>query len=321
METGKIRGINVPVGRIVFGCMNPAMDAGRDNFDVLDAALDAGINAFDTARIYGGGNSERVLGRWLTRVDRDKVVVSTKCCHPALPIRFSRMSAKHARQDVERSLDCLRSHIDILFLHRDDPRVPVGEIVEFMNVFVKEGSVRALGASNWTLARINEANAYAEAHGLTPFSVSSPQFSMGARFKDIWGGCVTLTGPNNAERKRYEECGMPVFAWSAMAMGFVSGKYRAGGDESVLSRDARRSFLCPANVECLRRAERIAEAHGVPVSAVATAYLLGSGVNVFPLVSFSSVERISRLVAAFDVRLSPEERASLDCDAPELPRR
>ena len=144
---------------------------------------------------------------------------------------------------------------------------------------------------------------------------------MGARFKDIWGGCVTLTGPNNAERKRYEECGMPVFAWSAMAMGFVSGKYRAGGDESVLSRDARRSFLCPANVECLRRAERIAEAHGVPVSAVATAYLLGSGVNVFPLVSFSSVERISRLVAAFDVRLSPEERASLDCDAPELPRR
>lgn len=185
METGKIRGINVPVGRIVFGCMNPAMDAGRDNFDVLDAALGAGINAFDTARIYGGGNSERVLGRWLTRVDRDKVVVSTKCCHPALPIRFSRMSAKHARQDVERSLDCLRSHIDILFLHRDDPRVPVGEIVEFMNVFVKEGSVRALGASNWTLARINEANAYAEAHGLTPFSVSSPQFSMGARFKDI----------------------------------------------------------------------------------------------------------------------------------------
>lgn len=89
---------------------------------------------------------------------------------------------------------------------------------------------------------------------------------MGARFKDIWGGCVTLTGPNNAERKRYEECGMPVFAWSAMAMGFVSGKYRAGGDDSVLSRDARRSFLCPANVECLRRAERIAEAHGVPVS-------------------------------------------------------
>lgn len=144
METGKIRGINVPVGRIVFGCMNPAMDAGRDNFDVLDAALGAGINAFDTARIYGGGNSERVLGRWLTRVDRDKVVVSTKCCHPALPIRFSRMSAKHARQDVERSLDCLRSHIDILFLHRDDPRVPVSEIVEFMNVFVKEGSVRAL---------------------------------------------------------------------------------------------------------------------------------------------------------------------------------
>ena len=177
MNFGRIRGVNKPVSRILLGTAVSPMLLGQDADEMLDAAFESGINAFDTARNYGG--AERSLGRWLkARGVRKDAVILSKCGHP--DGNGSRVNERAIRDDLSRSLEALQTDfIDIYLLHRDDKRVPVGEIVELLNALHNEGKIGAFGGSNWTHGRIAAANDYAREHGLTPFAVSSPNFSLG----------------------------------------------------------------------------------------------------------------------------------------------
>ena len=83
-------------------------------------------------------------------------------------------------------------------LHRDDPQRDVGEIMETLNGFVRAGQTLRIGASNWTMARVREANAYAREHGLEPFTVLSPNYSLARQIGDPWGGCTSLSGEEHA---------------------------------------------------------------------------------------------------------------------------
>ena len=148
----------------------------------------------DTARVYsswipgGDGTSERTIGRWLSRiVNREKVVLSTKGGHPAEP-GLPRLDRESLRRDLAESLAHLNTdHVELYFLHRDDPRRPVGEILESLNEWVESGAVRALGASNWRASRIEEANRYAASHGLQGFTVSQIQWSLARTSPDKLG--------------------------------------------------------------------------------------------------------------------------------------
>lgn len=208
------------MSRLVLGC------ADLKDTALLDAALDAGVNTFDTAHVYGG--SEALLGRWLKGRDLSRLVIETKGCHPG-PLHPDRVTPACLRKDVETSLrrlgvDC----IDLFLLHRDSRRAEVGEIVETLNDLRKQGKLRAFGGSNWTAERIQEANDYAAAHGLAPFTVSSPHFGLACQIGDPWGGgagCVTLTGKGQEkERVWYRESGTAVLAFSSLARGLLSGK-------------------------------------------------------------------------------------------------
>ena len=196
---GKIEGVSQPVSRIFLGTASPPFNTGLDGSELLEAALSQGINAIDTARVYG--LSENSLGTWLDRPgNREKVVLLSKCGHPAED-GARRVCAAEMRRDLEISLEALRTdHIDIYLLHRDDPAIPVGEIMETFQSMFEDGRINAFGGSNWTVARLREANAYAAAHGLRPMTASSPQFGLASQVKDPWGGnCVTATGPAAAE--------------------------------------------------------------------------------------------------------------------------
>src|SRR6202022_2106627 len=115
--------------------------------------------------------------------------------------------------------------IDVYILHRDDPDTDVGPIVEALNEEARAGRIRVFGGSNWTQARLEEANASAEARGLTPFSVSSPNLALAVPNEPMWVGCVSIAGDPGAQAG-YRQSGMPVFAWSSQARGFFSGRYR-----------------------------------------------------------------------------------------------
>ncbi len=316
MKYGTIPGVEQQVSRIFLGTASAPFAAGEDGSELIEAALSLGINALDTARVYG--LSENSLGRWLEKPgNRDRVVILSKCGHPAED-GTRRVNAREMRRDLETSLEALRTdRIDIYLLHRDDPEIPVGEIMECFQRMKEEGRIRAFGGSNWTVGRIAEANAWALAHGMTPMAVSSPQFGLASQVKDPWGGnCVTLSGPGAAEdRAWYRENRMAVVAYSSLGRGMMSGRVRSGDPEGagkILDRYAQEGFLYPENLERLRRCEELAALRGAAVPQMAMRWVFSQELNAFAVVSTSSVARLTQNAKALELPLSPEEAAWLD---------
>ena len=139
---------------------------------------------------------------------------------------------------------CRWTHVDLLVLHRDDPAVPVGPIVEILNEHQKAGKVGAFGGSNWTHARIQEANDYAQAHGLTPFAVSSPNFSLAEQVEEPWSNCISISGPQGEEARRfYAASDVALMPWSSLAGGFFSDRFhRDNLEEMAAGRRLRRTL-------------------------------------------------------------------------------
>ena len=315
MDYGHVPGIDKPISRLVQGTIMVREDDVPYSFALLDAALDAGITAFDTARHYGNGN-EVVIGRWVReRGSRDQVVIIGKGAHHS-PERM-RVTPADIAADLDESLAQLGlDAIDLYLLHRDDPEVPVGPIVEALNNHLRAGKIRAFGGSNWTHERIAEANAYALEHGLVPFVASSPQFSLAAQVEPPWRGCISIGGPDGAEARRwYRGNHMAIFAWSSLAGGFLSGGFDRDHDgvlpEEVAER-TRRSYGSDANYERLGRARLLAAELDVAVPQIALAYALSQPLNLFAIAGGESNEEIAANAAAVAVRLPSNTLEWLD---------
>ncbi|NMA94721.1 MAG: aldo/keto reductase [Clostridiales bacterium] len=204
MQYGKVKGVEKDVSRIVLGTDYMNTKELNRCFSMLDTAFQMGCNTFDTAHIYAGGDGERVIGRWMQeRGNREKIVILTKGAHHNADRR--RVTPFDITSDLHDSLARLKTdYIDIYVLHRDDPSVPVGPIVEVLNEHVKAGKIRAFGGSNWHHSRIEEANEYAKAHGLTPFVASSPHYSLAEQVESPWGeGCITISGPREKDARQW----------------------------------------------------------------------------------------------------------------------
>ena len=316
MKYGEIPHVGKKVSRILMGTASAPFTAGEDGNELLDAVYALGINTFDTARVYGA--SEQVLGKWIAeRGLRDQVVILSKCAHPA-ENGERRVNARAIREDFATSARCLQTeHIDIYLLHRDDPTVEVGEIVELLNAMHAEGKIGAFGGSNWTHERIATANEYAYKHDLIPFAVSSPHFSLAEQITDLWGGgCVAISGPSHrAARAWYEKAGMPVIAYSSLARGLFSGKLRADEPEragEVLDDWAMKGYASPENFERLRRCEKLAEEKGCTVPQIALAWIFGQRLNLYAVISASAPGRMRGNIDALAVSLTEAELLYLD---------
>lgn len=319
MEYGSIAGVEKPVSRLILGTMIVSVRERERSFDLLDAAFDHGCTAFDTAHVYGGGDSERGLGRWMEeRGNRDQVVVVSKGCHHN--VDRTRVTPADLTADLCDSLARLRTgYVDVYLLHRDDPAVPVGPIVEALNEHLDAGRIHAFGGSNWTHGRIAEANAYAEEHGLTPFVVSSPNYGLAEQVQDPWGpGCISISGPAAREaRAWYEANQMVVLAYSSLARGFFSGRITRDNFEemkSTLDRACLTAYCHEQNFARLDRAVLLAKEKRVTVPQLVIAYILGSPLNVFPIVGAANGEEFRENLKAFDITLTGEERAWLDLE-------
>lgn len=308
--------VDKKVSQIIYGTSTPQFLAGEKENELLDAVYAMGINTFDLARVYG--LAEQSFGTWLEeKENRENVVILSKCGHPA-PNGEKRINEKEIRKDFETSSEFLHTDfIDIYLLHRDDPDVEVGEIVELFNEMHEEGKIGAFGGSNWTYQRIEAANEYAYKHDMIPFSVSSPNFGLAEQVRDLWGGgCVTISGPQNEDaRAWYRSEDMPIIAYSSLAHGFFSGKLKSTDQEredQILDEFAMKGYSCPQNYERLHRCEEIAKQKGVTVSQVAMSWIFAQDLNTFAVVSSMKEERMERNIASLNIRLTKEEADYLD---------
>lgn len=312
----EIHFVEKKVSRILYGsAIQPFLD-GKEDMELLDAVYDMGVNAIDTARVYG--KAEQVLGRWIEeRKLRDKVVILSKCAHPDI-FGKKRVNEKEIREDFAQSSQYLRTdYIDIYLLHRDDPDVDAGEIIEIMNAMHEEGKIGAFGVSNWTHQRIAEANEYAARHHLIPFTVSSPNFGLAEQVHDPWGGgCVSISGPSNVRaREWYRESGMPVIAYASLAHGLFSGKVKSSEPKEagkILDEFAMKGYVCPENFERLRRCEELAAKKNCTVSQIAMSWIFKQDLDTLAVVGTSKALRMQENIDAMHIKLSEEEAAYLD---------
>lgn len=304
--------IGKEISPLVFGCANDFINGGNNSNHLFDKAFELGINTFDTARQYG--LSENVVGNWLKTKNREDIVLITKCSHPEGDIQ--RVTPEDIDYDMEKSLEALGTdYVDIYLLHRDDFNVEVGPIVEKMNELMEAGKIKVFGGSNWTIRRIKEANDYAAKHGLQPFTVSSPNFSLGNQIGEPWGGgegSVTLSGAERkADREWYRKENFLLFGYSSLAHGFFSGRLTSANldkMDKVIDRFAMSGFNFPENIERLKRAEELAKQKGCTIPQLVLAWIIQQKeVKVYPIVSSTNPERIESNMKALQLKLSPEE--------------
>ena len=321
MRYGEIPGLNKPVARVVQGTTMIGSDLNEaESFALLDQVYELGCNMFDTAHVYGGGESERILGRWIqARGLRDAVVIITKGAAHSADRR--RMNSFDIASDLHDSLARLRSDtIDLYLLHRDDPDVPVEPIIDILNEHQLAGRFQAFGGSNWSHQRMEEANAYARANALAPFIASSPQFSLADSLAEPWPLCLSISGPVGASaREWYSQTQMPLLAWSPLAGGFFSGRFRRDNLHMFGEREwdemAMRTYANEANFQRLDRASILAEEKGLTAAQVALAYVMNQPMNLFAVVGPHSGEKFKANIEAGEVQLKPQEMDWLDLKA------
>jgi 1-deoxyxylulose-5-phosphate synthase len=301
-----------PLSSVALGTFPMAEAPASDSLRILAAWLDLGGNVLDTAQAYGDGEAERVVGRFLARAHRSDIVILTKGCHPLADGR-PRVTPRAIHDDLTGSLRRLDTdHVDIFMLHRDDPSVAVEPLIKALDEELRAGRLLSFGASNWTPARIAEANAFAAREGLAGFTSSSSQLSLAVQQEPMCEGCLAARAP--ADLAWYGDSGLPLFAWAALAGGW----FREGPQPDP---DVVRTYGSAENAERSERARRLGQRLGLTRSQVALAWVLQQPFPTFPVVASRRVEHLHELAAAADVRLTPSQAAWLDlaADTPEGP--
>src|SRR5579871_6711581 len=287
MQYGHIEGLNLPVSKLVLGTMVCNTDDLANSFALLDAFVEAGGNCLDTAYIYAGGKSERAIGKWFAqRGNRDKIVLLDKGGHPTAD-SGPRINPREITADMTESLARLQTdYADIYLLHRDDPNVPVGPLVECLNEHRRDGRVRVFGGSNWLPARLQEANEYAARYGLQGFSASSEQMCLAEDKEPMWGGCVVVDA---AARQWHTQHQFPLFPWSSQANGLFTGRFTP---DNLDNANMVRVYYNDRNWERLRRAEELATQKGCTANNIALAWVMHQPFPIFPLIGPHNVEEL-----------------------------
>jgi aryl-alcohol dehydrogenase-like predicted oxidoreductase len=205
--------------------------------------------------------------------------------------------------DITESLERLQiDQIDLYTLHRDDIRHPAGEIIETLNAEIKRGRIRYIGASNWTVERMAEANAYAAAHKLHGFVASSSQWNLGRpnHFPRSWDGSFDptthmVTDEDIAWHRKTQVAAMP---WTPTGYGFFDG---------AVGRNPE-SFDNPENRERRERARELAQELGATANQVALAYLMAYDFPVFPILGTTNMAHLTDSLGAARLSLTPQQR-------------
>jgi len=289
------------LGGNVFG-----MTAGRDaSFAVLDRFVELGGGMIDTADVYSawvpghkGGESESMMGAWLKESGaREQVLIATK-----VGMMPGGLKPDRIREAVQGSLDRLGvDTIDLYFAHKDDPDVPLGEVLGAFAELVDAGIVRAIGASNYSAERLAEALRVADEQGLPRFTAMQPELNLLDRAQ--YEGALQQTCVDE---------GLGVVTYFSLASGYLSGKYRGADDLGKSARGARaKPYLEGKGPAVLAVMDRIAAETGATLSQIALAWVAAQPGVTAPIASATSVEQLDELMGSLDLRLDDEQLSAL----------
>ncbi|EGP54991.1 oxidoreductase [Agrobacterium tumefaciens F2] len=266
----------------------------------LDAFYEAGGNLFDTAYVYGAGKTEAIFGDWHTsrNVPREEMVLIGKGAHS--PLCYPDMIAKQLDQSLER---LKTDYVDVYFMHRDNPDVPVGEFVDAMDAEVQRGRIRGIfGGSNWTRERMDEAATYAQKNGKQVPGALSNNFSLAEMLDPIWAGCVAAS--DDEWKAWLQSRQIPNFAWSSQGRGFFTD--RAGRDKRD-DEEIVRVWYSDRNFDRRDRAIELARKLGRHPIHIALAYVIAQPFPVIPLIGPRTIAELEDSFSALDIALTAEQ--------------
>ncbi len=307
-ELGKsgIKVAPLSFGGNVFGW---TVDENR-SFELLDAFVDAGFDLIDTADVYSfwaagnhGGESEEILGRWFARSGkRDRVVLATKVGMEMAPGKKG-LSAAHIRSSIEESLRRLRTdRVDLYQAHTDDPEAPLQETLEAFSALVREGKVRAIGASNYGSPRLKEALRVSGERKLSRYECLQPLYNLCDR-EPFEGTLAALC----------REQRLGVIPYFSLASGFLTGKYRSTADLGKSRRGDRvKKYLDARGMRILAALDQVGKTLGARPAQIALAWLMARPGVTAPIASATNLEQLSELLKAAELKLSPADTALLD---------
>ena len=296
------------LGAMMFGAWG-----NRDHDDsiaTIHAALDAGINFLDTADVYSRGESEEIVGKALAGGRRDSVVLATKAhgrMHDDDPNAFGN-SRRWLVKEVEDSLRRLKTDwIDLYQIHRPEADTDVDETLGALTDLVRAGKVRYVGSSTFPASQIVEAQWVAQRRGRERFVTEQPPYSLLVREieKDVLPTC--------------QRHGMGVIPWSPLAGGWLSGRYRLGGNTPQSQRaeriPARYDMSLPANQRKLEAADalaRVAEEAGITLIEMAIAFVIRHPAVTAAIIGPRTMEHLESQLTAAEVSLSDEVLDKID---------
>jgi aryl-alcohol dehydrogenase-like predicted oxidoreductase len=277
---------------------------------LLDALVEAGLNFIDTADVYSrwvpghsGGESETIIGKWMkARGNRDQVIIATKVGSEMGPTQKG-LSKAYIRSAVEASLRRLQTdHIDLYQSHRDDADTPQAETLGVYADLINEGKVRAIGASNFTAARMKEALDTSARMGLPRYESLQPLYNLYDR-SEFEGELEQLCRDNE----------IGVIPYYGLASGFLTGKYRSEADFGKSARGRNMGkYLNPRGEKILAALDQVALHHNATPAQVALAWLIARPSITAPIASATRLEQLRDLVAATRLRLDPADIEKLD---------
>ncbi len=301
MPYGRIPGLDKDVSRLILGCDNKNQFA--ESAIMWDEWIERGGNAFDTAYVYGP-HRETIFGQWVrSRGVRDQVVLICKGAHT--PHCTPEALTRQYKESAER----FGFAPDIYIMHRDNPEVPVGEFIDVLDAHVKAGDFKIFGGSNWSIARFEEANAYAKKTGKQPMSILNNNLSLAHMVKEVWRGCVHVS--DKASRDWLEKHQVTELSWSSQARGYFLGddEWKKLGEGNFECWDS------PDNRQRRERAQELAKKKGCLPINIALAYLMHLPFPVYALVGPRTPMELFTTLPGLDVTLTPDEVRWLALDA------
>jgi len=294
-------GILVP--KLTFGCNVFGWTIDQPtSFSILDFLSEHQLNFIDTADMYStwvegnkGGESETIIGNWLKKTGkRDQMIIATKVGMSMGGDKVG-LSARYIKQSVEDSLQRLQTdYIDLYQAHEDDSNTPLAETLSAFDALIKEGKVRAIGASNYSADRLTEALQVSKEQGLARYETLQPEYNLYGR-KDYEASLEEIVIKH----------GLGVINYYALASGFLSGKYRQESDASKSKRGGAivKKYLNERGFNILQALDQVSEKHDATQSQVALAWQIERPSITAPIVSATSLQQLAELVKAIDLPL------------------
>jgi aryl-alcohol dehydrogenase-like predicted oxidoreductase len=273
------------------------------SFKLLDGFVAAGFNFIDTADVYSkwvpgnkGGESETIIGKWMKQTgNRSKIILATKVGMELSPTEKG-LSKPYILQAVEKSLQRLQTdYIDLYQSHQDDASTPLEETLDAYAQLIREGKIRAIGASNYSAERLAQALMLSETTGLPRYESLQPLYNL-------------------SDRSQFEQAleplclkaGLGVITYFSLASGFLTGKYRTEADFAKSKRgESVKKHFNARGMKILAALDQVAQQHNSTPARVALAWLIARPSVTAPIASATTLEQLNDLAEATRLELTP----------------